>query len=117
MKEFSKILIQLRERANINQKTLAAALGITPSVISQYENGKAMPGYDVIQKIAAHFHVSVDYLLGRDKPALETDRWLDAKYDETLTNRTLLEKCTALSQSQRRLLCGFLQLLEQEDNA
>ena len=112
MPEFAEVLLQLRERTNITQKTLAAVLGITPSVISQYEKGKAMPGYDVMQKIADYFHVSVDYLLGREKPALETERRLDALYHGQLSNRALLEKCTALSPEQRRLLCGFLALLE-----
>ncbi len=112
--EFGEILVQLRERTGINQKKLAAALGITPSVVSQYEKGKAMPGYDVMRKIADHFHVSVDYLLGREKEALETDRWLNADYDGKRTNRQLLTQCTALSAQQRRLLCGFLELLKQE---
>ena len=112
MTDFAEILLRLRERTNINQKTLAAVLEIMPSVISQYEKGKAMPGYDVMQKIADQFHVSVDYLLGREKPALETDLWLDAPYYDELSDRQLLEKCTALSPEQRRLLCGFLALLE-----
>lgn len=115
--EFGEILVQLRERTGINQKKLAAALGITPSVVSQYEKGKAMPGYDVMRKIADHFHVSVDYLLGREKEALETDRWLNADYDGKRTNRQLLAQCTALSARQRRLLCGFLELLEREGDA
>lgn len=115
--EFGEILVQLRERTGINQKNLAAALGITPSVVSQYEKGKAMHGYDVMRKIADHFHVSVDYLLGREKGALETDRWLDASYDGKLTNRQLLKRCTALPAQQRQLLCGFLELLERETRA
>ena len=117
MTEFSRILLQLRERTNTNQKNLAAVLGMTPSVVSQYEKGKAMPGYDVMQKIADHFNVSVDFLLGREKPALETERWLDTCYSGNLTNRQFLEQCTTLSQEQRKLLCGILQLLNQEDDA
>lgn len=117
MTEFPEILIRLRERTNTNQKTLAAALCITPSVVSQYEKGKVMPGYDVMCKIADFFHVSVDYLLGREKAALETDRWLDTTYVKGLSNRQLLEKCCELSPPQRKLLCGFLQLLDQEGNA
>lgn len=117
MTEFSEILIRLRERTNTNQKTLAAVLCITPSVVSQYEKGKVMPGYDVMCKIADFFHVSVDYLLGREKTALETDRWLDATYEGNLNNRQFLKKCNELSPQQRKLLCGILQLMAQEDNA
>lgn len=117
MTEFGRVLFRLRERTNTNQKSLAAVLGITPSVISQYEKGKAMPGYDVMLKIADHFQVSVDYLLGRDETASGTERWLDTKFYRKLTNRQLLEQCGSLSQEQRRLLCGFLDLMMQEDDA
>lgn len=117
MTEFGRVLFRLRERTNTNQKNLAAVLGITPSVISQYEKGKAMPGYDVMLKIADHFQVSVDYLLGRDKTASGTERWLDAVYYRKLTNRQFLGQCAELSPEQKRLLCGFLDLMTQEDDA
>ena len=115
MTGFPKILLQLRERANINQKSLAAVLGITASVVSQYEKGKALPGYDVMQKIADYFHVSVDFLLGREKNALQTERWLDEKYCGKLSNRQLLEQCAQLPKEKRKLLCGILSLMAQED--
>lgn len=117
MMEFPWILTQLRERTNTKQKTLAKVLGVTPSVVSQYEKGKALPGYDVLQKIADYFDVSVDYLLGREKAVLQTERWLDEKYSGKLTRRQLLELCDALPAEKRRLLHGFLYLLAQEDKA
>ena len=117
MAEFARILAQLRERSGMRQKTLANLIGVTPSVVSQYETGKTMPGYDVMLRIADHFHVSVDFLLGRDARALETDRWLNNYYIDNLTNRQLLEQCANLSQSQRKVLCGVLQVLIREDNA
>ena len=76
-----------------------------------------MPGDDVMQKIGDHFNVSGDFLLGREKPALEPERWVDTCYSGNLTNRQFLEQCTTLSQEQRKLLCGILQLLNQEDDA
>lgn len=117
MADFARTLIQLRENHNISQKALSSVLGVTPSVVSQYEHGCAMPGYDVMLRIADHFHVSVDFLLGRDARALETDRWLNKYYINNLTNRQLLEQCGTLSQSQRKVLCGVLQVLIREDNA
>ena len=85
------------------------------SYLSQYEKGKALPGYDVMEKIADYFDVSVDYLLGREKTALQTERWLDESYCGKLSRRQLLELCEALPAEKRRLLHGFLYLLGQEE--
>lgn len=115
MMAFPRILSHLRERTKTKQKDLAKVLGVTASVVSQYEKGKALPGYDVMEKIADYFEVSVDYLLGRDKTALKTEQWLDEKYSGRLSRRQLLELCDALPAEKRRLLHGFLILLAQEE--
>ena len=47
------------------QAQLAEITGKTRQTISQYVNGVSEPGYDTLVKIADHFHVSLDYLLGR----------------------------------------------------
>ena len=116
MAEFSKILKQLRVRNGLSQKQLAAVLNVTPSVVSQYENGTTMPGYDVMLRIAEQFHVSVDYLLGRDPVRLETENWLSEAFYGDITNRMLLTKCNSLAARQRKLLSGILLLLEQENS-
>ena len=67
MKVFGEILRELRTSRNISQPDLAELLGKKDRVsISNYENGKAEPKYDDLLKIADFFHVSVDYLLGRE---------------------------------------------------
>lgn len=115
MTDFARILEQLRTRADLSQKQLAALLNVTPSVVSQYENGKTMPGYDIMLNIAEYFQVSVDYLLGRNPSALKTERWLSEEYCSGIDNRKLLTKCNALTAQQRKLLLGMLLLLEQEN--
>lgn len=47
------------------QAQLAEITGKKRQTISQYVNGVSEPGYDTLVKIADHFHVSLDYLLGR----------------------------------------------------
>lgn len=47
------------------QAQLSEITGKTRQTISQYVNGISEPGYDTLIKIADHFHVSIDYLLGR----------------------------------------------------
>lgn len=50
-----------------SQADIAAALNISQQRLNNYVNGKREPDHDMLQKIADHFDVSVDYLLGRDK--------------------------------------------------
>lgn len=115
MADFARTLIQLRENHNISQKALSSVLGVTPSVVSQYEHGCAMPGYDVLLKIADYFHVSTDFLFGRDAQALETEGRLNAIFVDNLTNRQLLEQCAGLTQEHRKILCGLLQILSKDN--
>lgn len=47
------------------QAELSNIIGKTRQTISQYIHGISEPGYDTLVKIADHFQVSTDYLLGR----------------------------------------------------
>ena len=51
----------------MTQKDLADRIGVSKSIISSYESGIRYPSYDVIVKMARIFHVSTDYLLGKEK--------------------------------------------------
>lgn len=54
----------LREDADLTQKELSSQLGLTPKMISFYENNQRTPPIDVLVKLASIFHVSLDYLVG-----------------------------------------------------
>lgn len=56
-------LKELRIERGIQQKDLAATLGIGANTLSQYENGKREPDNKTLVKLADYFGVSVDYLL------------------------------------------------------
>ena len=66
MKEniLSSQIYSLRKRMGITQDVIAEKLGITPQSISRWENGQSRPDVDMLPKIAAFFHVSVDALFG-----------------------------------------------------
>lgn len=64
---FSEKIRNLREKAGLTQKQFAAQIGVSKSVVSQYELQERMPSPFVLIKIASVFHVSTDYLLGIDK--------------------------------------------------
>ena len=63
----SKRIRSLREAHGLTQSELAAKLSITQPAVYRYENGR-IPDSETLCKIADIFGVTVDYLLGRDKP-------------------------------------------------
>lgn len=63
---FSEKLKKLRKEKKITQEKLAAIIGVERSSIGKYESTNVMPSIDVLNRIAAFFEVSVDYLLGND---------------------------------------------------
>lgn len=65
MSTFSNRLKYLRKDKRLTQKQLGELLFIDDTSISKYENDKAMPENELLQRIADFFEVSVDYLLGR----------------------------------------------------
>ena len=62
--DFGDNLKQLRKQRNLTQKELGSQLGLSKAVISKYENGLGYPTFDVLIRIAQHFGVTTDYLLG-----------------------------------------------------
>ena len=64
---FGDVLKSLRKNANITQRKLAKALHISPSAVSGYEQDVRFPSFETLIDIADIFHVSVDYLLGREQ--------------------------------------------------
>lgn len=53
----------LRREKNMSQYTLAQNLGISPSAVGMYEQGRREPDVDTIVKLSRLFGVSTDYLL------------------------------------------------------
>jgi len=55
----------LRESRNITQSQLAQSIGITPTTVSRLETAGQTPSVAIVEKIAAYFNVSVDFILGK----------------------------------------------------
>lgn len=57
---------ELRKKKGLTQKELSSLIGVSQNTLSYWENGV----YDIdtksLQRLAAIFDVSVDYLLGKD---------------------------------------------------
>lgn len=60
---FSELLKSLRAEADLSQKRLAEIIGVSPGNVSDWESGKAKPGYNALAALADCFEVSADYLL------------------------------------------------------
>lgn len=65
MLTFADRLRGLRAEANMKQSDVAALVNTVPSAVSYWESGRGVPHLDIIQKLADHFGVSMDYMLGQ----------------------------------------------------
>ena len=79
---FGKRLRQLRKETKISQIDLAKNLDLTSQALSQYELNKRMPDTEMIKKIAKHFEVSVDYILGESSERSSADKIKSALSDD-----------------------------------
>ena len=64
---FPETLRKLRKSRKLNQAQLAKKLYISPSAVSQYETGRTTPSRETLNRIAAYFNVSPEYLMGASK--------------------------------------------------
>ena len=65
MNNLGKRLKLLRKSHSFSQRQLAIKIGVSPSLISAYENESRSPSYEALIQYSHIFHVSVDYLLGQ----------------------------------------------------
>ena len=76
---FGERLRALREEKNMTQKQLAAAIGVSPRMVSFYECGDHLPRDEVqLIKIARCLDTTTDYLLGYSD--LRSRNQLDSLY-------------------------------------
>lgn len=53
----------LRRQAGMSQAALAARLGISPSAVGMYEQGRREPSVELLIRLSELFGVTADYLL------------------------------------------------------
>ena len=103
-------LKELREASKESMSKTADALGIPKGTYASYEYGKREPNIEMISKIAEHFNVSTDYILGRPGAAPPIDG-LSEMIAQNAANdieKTLLEMYFGLDAKKRG---AFLQEL------
>ena len=67
-------LKELREKAGYSQQGFANAIGVKQSTVGNWEAGAREPKFEVMERLADFFGVSVDYLLGRDTENLKSSK-------------------------------------------
>lgn len=90
----NKLNIKLQEQrklSKLSQKEVAKAIGVSPSIISNYESGERTPSVECLMALAGLYRCSTDYLLGLDK-----------------TNCSSYIDTSNLSASQHKLLQDFI---------
>ena len=66
-------LYDLRIAHKETQEQVAEAVGISHVALGRYENGLRLPRLDILNRIAAHFGVSVDEITGGNADESEID--------------------------------------------
>ncbi len=61
-------LVKLRESRGMDQRRLAAEIGVSPAAVAMWERGYHLPGTENLLALAALFGCSVDTVLGRQPP-------------------------------------------------
>lgn len=87
-------LTEQRLLRRLSQKEVAAFLGVSPSIVSNYEHGERTPSVENLMALAGLYRCSTDYLLGIDK-----------------SNRNFVD-VSMLTEKQTALLQEFLGSLE-----
>ena len=103
-------LKHLRTSRGLNQSEMAEILGISLSSYQKYEREKGCvtPSLDVLTRIADYYHVSVDYLLGRETGEPSPLDELAGQFNMSLLEKKIVENYLALPEKMRGDLMEFL---------
>ena len=101
--ELGKKLKELRSDKGKSQKEAAGDIKIKPSTLSSYEIGDKEPPIIILNKIAKHYNVTVDYLTGNsDSKTPQHEAYKD------LLSKDAISKILMLSDRNRLFLDVFL---------
>ena len=70
--KLDETILRCRREKGLTQEELAAALGVSPQSISNWEHG-GYPDIELLPAIANFFEITVDELIGNDKISMEED--------------------------------------------
>ena len=107
---FPETLRKLPKSRKLNQAQLAKELYISPSAVSQYETGRTTPSRETLNRIAAYFNVSSEYLMGASK-IYEIEEMLNQEYYPGTTVSEVLNKIVRVKGKDREALLTVVDAL------
>lgn len=115
MGEFCNILKQLRQNKGITQKELSKILGISQAAYSLYEKGQREPRYEMLEKIADFFNVSVGYLVSGEKDCIYYKKDISTEWENTIqTLSKYLENTPEFKQHEEMLKETLVEVFEKQ---
>jgi len=97
-KDYKQIIKDTRIDHDLKQSDVATLLGCSKQNYSQIENGKITISIEQLVKLASHYHVSANYLLGLSKDKKATSNYKKFNYSNVINRIVLLRKENQLSQ-------------------
>lgn len=102
------IIRELRKRADLQQKELAAEVGVSVATVSDWETQKKDPSGPRLQKLAEIFGVDPLVVLGRGTPEINKKA---AEAPRTLEARIVSFGMDQLPESERQKILSLLQVM------
>ncbi len=102
-------LKQLREQHKLTKKQAAEGIGMTERAYIAYEYGERDVSTEQLSKIADFYHVTTDYLLGRDTSEPEPLDSLAGQFNMTALEKKIVEGYLELPENMRGDLMEFLE--------
>lgn len=110
----SEKLSSLRKQRNLTMRDVAESIGVSLSAYQKYENGTRDVSTEMLSKLADFYHVTTDYLLGRDTGEPEPLDSLVSEFNMTLLERKIVENYLSLPPHMRCDMMEFLYKAFQE---
>lgn len=101
-------LRQLRLEKKLKQTEVAEMLSCSQGVYSRYESGEREPPFDIITRLADIYGVTVDYLLGREKPLISAQEKAPRAIDEQI-----MKELEGMDAEQCREVLNFIRFRKQ----
>ena len=91
--KIGKFIAKCRKEKNMTQQELALKLDVTDRAISNWENGRRLPDYSIIEKLCNELDITVNELIeGKELNESEEQILADKNIISILTTKEKLKK-------------------------
>ena len=97
--KIGKFIAKCRKEKNMTQQELALKLDVTDRAISNWENGRRLPDYSIIEKLCNELDITVNELIeGKELNESEEQILADKNIISILTTKEKLKKMQILTE-------------------